>query len=150
MNTWEKRIGFLTRVSGHTFDTLYDLIFTSQRVIAVIVSHPSDEPFRFGFKELFFGSRRNKWESLRAERPAEERLHAYEDLSLEELLNRHRFSFQIPYHQVVQAEVSEGRFQKRLNFHLSGPTAPGRVVRFTLQKSQVEEARRLLSLVFSS
>jgi hypothetical protein len=43
----EKIIGSLVGVNGHTFDIVYDLFFTTERVIAVIIRHPADNPRQF-------------------------------------------------------------------------------------------------------
>ena len=51
----ERRIGFLERVSGHTYDTIYDLLFTTERVITLMVQHPTEVPHQFGITELLFG-----------------------------------------------------------------------------------------------
>ena len=40
----EEVIGSLVGVSGSSFDTLYDLFFTTERVIAVLIQHPADVP----------------------------------------------------------------------------------------------------------
>ena len=51
----ERKIASLRRVSGHTYDTVYDLVFTTERVLALIAWHPGDAPNRFGMTEMLIG-----------------------------------------------------------------------------------------------
>jgi len=144
----ERSIGFLGRVSGHTYDTIYDLLFTTERVIAIIVQHPTDVQFKLGVPELFLGGRLAKL----SERPnrrivAEERLLTYKEKTFDELIASHRFNFEIPYNKIISVEVARGLFQARLKFYISGPSFEGRTIHFTLAKNQVSDARNLLDLV---
>lgn len=146
----ERSIGFLDRVSGHTYDTIYDLLFTSERVIAVIVKHPTDQPFKFGVTELFLGGQLGKLgERPERKRFAEERLRDYKEKTFDELLASHRFNFEIPYNKVTSFEVTRGLFHGRLKFQLSDPSFAGRTIRFTIAKNQVSDARNLLDKVLS-
>jgi hypothetical protein len=141
----EKNIGFLRRVSGHTFDTVYDLVFTTERVIALIVEHPGDIPHKFGMTEMLIGRRLGKQgERVERKRIAEERRRLYEGKGLDELVGLHRLNFEIYYREIVSVEVDRGLFQSSLKFHLSGPLKSGRAVRFGLGRGQVEEARKLI------
>jgi hypothetical protein len=144
----EKSVGFLERVSGHTYDTIYDLLFTTERVIAIIVQHPMDVPFKFGITELFFGGQLTKQrERLNRMRFAEERLRTYKGKTFDELLAIHRFNFEIPYTKITSVEVTRGLFHSRLKFHITGPSISGRTIHFTLGKNQIQDARNLLNLV---
>lgn len=144
----EKSVGFLGRVKGHTYDTIYDLLFTTERVIAIVVQHPTDMPYRFGAMELFLGGQLAR-QSHRPQRKGfpEERLRTYEGKTFDELLASHRFNFEIRYSMVTSVEVSLGLFRSHLKFHLSGPSAAGRSIHFTLTKEQVPNARQLIDLV---
>lgn len=142
----EKRIGFLERVSGHTYDTLYDLLFTTERVIVLVVQHPSEVSHQFGITELLFGgmlSRRG--ERFNRKTSDEGRFSAYEEKTFEELLAGHRFNFEIPYRLIEKVEVTQGWFERRLKFHLNKSATPGSTIPFTLAKNQIPEAQNLLN-----
>ena len=141
----EERFGSLRRVSGHTFDTIYDLVFTTERVIALIVEHPGDIPHSFGMMEMLVGGQLGKQgERIERKRIAEERRRAHEERSLDELVGLHRLNFEIYYRQIVSIEVRRGLLQRSLTFYLSVPSGPGRPIRFRLKKGQAEEAQRLI------
>jgi len=144
----ERSIGFLGRVSGHTYDTIYDLLFTSERVIAIIVKHPTDVQFKLGVTELFLGGQLAKLSEPPNRRSvAEDRLRTYKEKTYDDLLASHRFNFEIPYSKIISVEVARELFQARLKFHISGPSFKERTIRFTLAKNQVLDARNLLDLV---
>ena len=143
----EKSIGFLEGVSGHTYDIIYDLLFTTERVIALNVQHPSEVPYNFGVKELLFGGLVTKQrERFDRKKSTEERLRAYEEKSFDELLAGHRFNFEIPYQVINSVGVTRGWFQTRLKFHLNSPTITGPTLHFTLTKDQVPDAQKLIKL----
>jgi hypothetical protein len=143
----ERSIGFLERVSGHTYDTIYDLLFTTERVITLMVQHPTEVSHQFGITELLFGGLLSgKRERFDRKTSDEERLHVYEGKSFDELLAGHRFNFEIPYSMVATVEVTQGLFQKRLKFQINSPAITGRTIHFTLAKDQIPEAQNLLKL----
>jgi len=145
----EENIGFLRRVSGHTFDTIYDLLFTTERVVALIVEHPSDvQPRKPGMTEMLIGSRMGRQrERIERKKIAEERRRLYDEKGLDELIGLHRLNFEIPYRDIASVEVGRGLLQSALKFHLSGTSEPGRTIRFRLKRKQEEEARRMVSLL---
>ena len=141
----ERSIGFLEGVSGHTYDIVYDLLFTTERVIALNIQHPAEMPFNFGVKELLFGGLLNRQrEKFDRKKSAEERLHAYEEKGFDELLAGHRFNIEIPYREVNSVEIIRGWFQTRLKFKIDSPSLPGSVLYFTLTRDQVLEAQKLI------
>ncbi|MEW6186433.1 MAG: hypothetical protein AB1585_11930 [Thermodesulfobacteriota bacterium] len=145
----ERLIGFLGDVSGHTFDIIYDLLFTEQRVMVLLIQHPSDMSYSFGFKELLLGGAlAAKAEKFIRKPSAEERQLAYKEKTLEELLAGHRFNFEIPYRMVSKAEVHQGLWQRRLKFFSDDPSLSGRNLHFNLTKAQIPEARKLIRLTF--
>jgi hypothetical protein len=147
----ERIIGFLERVSGHTYDTIYDLLFTSERVITLIVQHPTEVSYQFGITELFLGRLLARQHERFDRKPsAEERLRAYKEKTFDELLASHRFNFEIPYDMVTTVEVIRGLFHTRLKFHINNPSITGRTMHFTLSKDQVSDAQNLLNLALSS
>ena len=147
----EERIGFLRRVSGHTFDTVYDLVFTTERVIALIVEHPGDVPRKFGMTEMLVGGQLGKQaERVQRKQIAEERRRLHEERSLDELAGLHPLSFEIHYRQIASIDVKRGLLQSSLTFRLGGPDGPGRPIRFRLRRGQAEEARKLADLTLKS
>jgi hypothetical protein len=144
----ERSIGLLERVSGHTYDTIYDLLFTSERVLAIVVHHPTDVQFRPGVLELFLGGRLAKL-SERSDRGRidEKRLRTYKEKNFDEIITSHRYNFEIPYSKVTSVEVTRGLFHSHLKFHISGPSNAVRTIHFTLAKQQVSNTRHLVDLV---
>jgi hypothetical protein len=146
----EKIIGSLVGVNGHTFDIVYDLFFTTERVIAVIIRHPADNPRQFTsvWQTVFLGG---AWkaprENLKQERTAQEKRRSLQSLTPDELVNAHPRNFEIRYSEIASVEIRRRLFQSQLWFHLSGPTTAGQITRFNLPKKQVAEAQRLLKLV---
>jgi len=144
----EERIGLLEKVSGHTYDTIYDLLFTTERIIAVIIQHPTDVPYKTNVMDLFIGGQLSKQHELPERRKlAEERRRACREKPLDELVAGHRLNFEIRYSTVTFVEVSRGFFRSYLKFHIPGPSAAGRTFQFTLARVQVPNARRLIEQV---
>jgi hypothetical protein len=145
----EKSVGFLEGVRGHTYDTIYDLLFTTKRVIALIVQHPADVPFKFGVTELLFGGQtaRRLRRFERKNSSAEDRLSTYQEKTLEELLAGHRFNFEIPYSTVMTIKMTRRFLDTRLKFHIDSPSIIGHAIQFTLAEDQVHNAQKLLNLV---
>lgn len=146
----ERRIGFLDGVSGHTYDTIFDLLFTSERVIALLVQHPAEVEYKFGVTELLFGGLLNKSKDRFEKRfekrnSVEERSLNYGGKTFEELLAGHRFNFEIPYDMVRSVEITKGLFQSRLKFYLNDSSPLGPALQFTLSKDQILEAQELLN-----
>ena len=142
----ERRIGFLEGVSGHTYDTIFDLLFTSERVIVLLVQHPSEVEIKFGATELLFGNLLSKSKDrFEKKKTAEERFDKYGGKTFEELLAGHRFNFEIPYDTVDSVEINRGFFQSRLKFHLNDSSTRGPDLQFTLSKDQIPETQELLS-----
>ncbi len=144
----EKKIGILEQVRGHTYDTIYDLLFTTERVIALIIEHPTDVPFKFGITELFIGGKLAK----QMERPermkvVDERRHIYKEKTFDELVTFSRFNFEIPYRWLKEIELSKGIFQSRLRFHLIGENKKARTIQFTISKVQVQKAMDFINQV---
>jgi hypothetical protein len=143
----EKSIGFLENVSGHTYDTIYDLLFTTERVIALLIQHPTEVPFKFGVTELLLGGRlARQLERFDRKKSAEERPHTDQEKTFDELLASHRFNFEILYSMVTTIEVIRGLFQTRLKIQLNSPSTTRRTIHFTLAKDQVSKAQNLINL----
>ena len=146
-------IGSLIGVSGHTFDLEYDLLFTTERVIAVIIQHPADIPRQFTptWRTMFFGSgweRRN--EQREREKIAQARRRALQNLIPDELVTTHSGNIEIWYSKISSVEITRRFFQTQLRFHVFEPSTPGQIIHFNLSKNQIPEAQRLLEKVLLS
>jgi hypothetical protein len=147
----EERIGLLEHVSGHTYDTIYDLLFTTERIIAVIIQHPTDVPYKTSVMDLFIGGQLTKQRELTERRKlAEERRRVCREKPFDELLASHRSNFEIRHSAVTSVEVKRGFFRSHLKFHISGPSAAERTFHFTLPRVQVSNARHLIEQVLPS
>lgn len=147
----EERIGSIERVSGHTFDTVYDLLFTTERIIVIIIHHPLDVPFRIGTTETFFTGKRGKRGELAARMSiAEDRLRLYKENNLDELVTGHRFNFDIPYLKVQDVSLRKGLFRSSLRFHVAFASGGSKTIRFSFAKKRFTEVQELLDQVLSS
>jgi hypothetical protein len=148
----EKVIGSLKKVSGHTYDTIYELIFTTERVIAFLIQSPANTLSRIGVLEIsILGSWHSRHaEQLEKKRIAEERARILRERPLDELVKSNIPRFEIPYNEVNSVEVSRGLFRSCLKFYVSAPSTADYSVQFTLEKKQVPDAWHLLNLVLPS
>jgi hypothetical protein len=149
----EEVIGSLVGVSGHSFDTLYDLFFTTERVIAVLIQHPADVPRQFTpiWKMMFFGS---EWETRQEkrewERTAQARRRTLQNLTPGELVTAHPGNIEIWYSEITSVEITRRLFRSQLRFSVFASPTTGQTTSFSLSKKQIPKARRLLELVLPS
>jgi len=147
----EQIVGSLYGVSYHTFDTLYDLLFTTERVIACIVQHPNDFRYRLTLKEFFFGhSLAKRTEQFKRTEIAQERRHRLQAKPISELVTLHHSNFEIRYNEITSVEITRRLFQPQLKLDTSKLPTTKQIIRFTISKSQITEAQRLLRLVLAS
>ena len=146
----EKVVGSLAGVSGHTNDTIYDLIFTTERVIAVLIQHPMDVQYQPKFMELFLGGKLASLDEQRMRDKTAQKRRSSLTSAPDELVASHPLNSEIHYSTVTSVEVTRGLFQSQLKFNVSGTSTIGKRTRFTLRKKQIPEARRLLDLVLPS
>ena len=149
----EKILGSLVGVSYHTFDTVYDLLFTTERVIAFIIQHPTDIPYRSTsmLKTLFLGSVLTKGmdQSERA-KITQARRRSLQEKPIDELVALHPSNFEIRYREVTSCEITPGLFQSQLRFDASNLPTTRQIIRFTLSKEQMPDAQRLMELALAS
>jgi hypothetical protein len=132
---------------------IYDLVFTSERVIAVNVKHPKDVQSypSLDFSNLFIGN----WASRRKEQSEQakissERREAITKLTPDELLKLSAHNFEIKYSNIVSVEIDRGLIDTKLKFiiELAGQTKIKRD--FTIKKQLIPETKQLLDKVLKS
>jgi hypothetical protein len=149
----EKILGSLVGVSYHTFDTVYDLLFTTERVIAFIIQHPTDIPYRSTsmLKTLFLGSVLTKGaEQSERAKITQARRRSLQEKPIDELVALHPSSFEIRYSEVTFVEITRGLSQIQLRFCASNLPTKRQIIRFTLSKEQMPDAQRLMELALAS
>ncbi len=147
-------LGVVEGVSGHTFETRYDLFFTNRKIIAAIVLHPSDlaDPYAraHGLQEMLIGGmlRIQEVKTL-SKRIEEERRLGFKNKTCNEILRGHWANIEIPSHMIASAHVSKGLFGAKLEF--SARTSNGICRRFTFQipLGQFSKTKKLLNLALS-
>jgi hypothetical protein len=144
----ESVVGFLEHVGGHTHDIIYDLLFTENRVIALIVEHPADVPCRLNVTELLLGSqlgKRSEWTERK--RIAEERRRAYKQMPIDKLVTMDSRNFDILFNAVASVEINRSLLRSHLRFTISRPGAREVAIRFTLPNKSVLLAHDLIEQV---
>lgn len=138
-------------VVGRTSDTRYDLLFTSTKLIAAIILHPSDfaqiYTKRVPLEEMIVGGgiRRKEAQAL-SRKLQNERREAFKNKTPSEILNAHKANFEIPYKDVLSVKVRKGLFGVNLEFDAYTINGIRGKCRFQLHETQVEKVRRLLNL----
>jgi hypothetical protein len=147
----ENVVGILEHASGHTHDIVYDLLFTRDRAIALIIRHPADIPYKFSVTELFIGSALGR-QGERGDRMriAEERRRDYRQRPTDKLVAADDRNFEILYTMVSAVEVSRSLFQSYLKFTIQRPGAHEIAIRFTLPRESAPLARSLVDQVLSA
>ncbi len=144
-------VGSLVGVSYHTFDTIYDLIFTTEKVIAFIVQHPIDIPYHPTLKQFLLGGTLDKrTEQSERAKIAQARRRSLQEKHIDELVFLNPLNFEIRYGEVTSVEIKHGLFQSQLRFDTSKLSTTRQTIRFTLSKEQIPDAQRLLELVLAS
>jgi hypothetical protein len=146
-------LGVVEGVSGHTFETRYDLYFTNRRIIAAIVLHPSDLADSHlgmrGLQEMLIGGmpRIQEAKALMKRIEMERRL-GFKNKTCDEILRSHKANIEIPSDAIPSGHVSKGLFDAKLEFDI--PTLTGtRRLRFQIPRDQFDKTRNLLSLALS-
>jgi hypothetical protein len=144
----ETAVGFLEHVSGYTQDIVYDLLFTENRVIALIVEHPADVPYRVSATELLIGSQLGKHgERTDRKKIAAERRRVHRQMPIDQLVAMDNRNFDIPLDTVTAVEIKRGLWRSHLKFTIVRPDAREVAIRFTFQKRSVPLAENLIERV---
>jgi hypothetical protein len=148
----ETIIGVIREVSGHTFDIIYDLYFTEERLIAVLIQHPgeaTDYASSVSWQNIFLGntiSKRKEQSDLN--RVADERRRNNQTLTPSELAASHSANYVVRYKSIANLEIKTGLLGNSLKIALTDPALKG--LSFGLSKNQVKEIRPLLERVLPS
>ena len=147
----DKVVGSLVGVSYHTFDTIYDLIFTTEKVIAFIVQHPTDVLYRPSLKQFFIGGTLDKrTEQSERAKIAQVRRRNLQEKRIDELVALHPLNFEIRYTEVTSVGIKRGLFQSQLRFDASKLANKRQTIRFTISREQIPDAQHLLEQVLAS
>jgi hypothetical protein len=125
----------------------YDLIFTSERIIADIIKHPEDIPScqYMSINSLFIGN----WLSKRKEqieqyRISNERRAAIIKLTPDELLKLNIHNFEIKYKDIISVELERGLIETRLKFAIGNAGQKKRQRDFTIKRQHISKTKQLL------
>ena len=149
----EKIIGCLTGIYFHSFDNVFDIFFTEERVIACNVKHHSDIPYQqsSAIRELFFpGFSRKRAEHTKQAQISYERRQSLQDKTPDELMAMHRSNFEIPYSEIISVEISRGLLRSYLQFNTSNPSPLRQKICFLLSKKQIPDAQGITERVLAS
>jgi hypothetical protein len=145
----EDIVGVLRGAKGRTVDTVYDLFFTDERMVAAILVHPSDFNDIYGKIDLMaivFGNfPKQRAVRMRSLELVESRRSAFERKGVDQILVLNRFSFEIDYENIIYVMIRKGFLTKALEFAVQNP--PGKKVRFSLEQNQIAEAEELVRKV---
>ncbi len=148
----ETIVGVLPEVSGHTFDILYDLYFTEERLIAVLIQHPGEDinyKSSLNWQSIFLGnsiSKRKEQNDLN--RLADERRNKNKAMTPSQLATSHTANYEIRYKSIANLEIKTGILGNSLRITHTDPAFKG--ISFGLTKKQVKEIRPLLERILPS
>ncbi|MFC1937146.1 hypothetical protein ACFLWY_01145 [Chloroflexota bacterium] len=146
----EEIVGSLDGVSYRTYDTVCDLLFTAERVIAFIVRHPTDFQPPPMWEQVFVGNILSKRRGQLERASVTQALDNLQEKSIDELLAMHQSNFEIRYSEVTSVKITRGLFQSQLVFDTSRPSTARQTIRFNISKRRIPDAQRLLELVLAS
>ena len=142
-------VGALKGVRGRTVDTVYDLFFPDKRMIAAILTHPSDFNdiyAKINLTNIVFGnSTKLRAVKMRSLDLIESRRSAFTNKTADEILALHRSNLEIDYENIISVTVKKGFLTKSLEFAVQNP--PGKKVSFSLEENQIAEAEELAKKV---
>jgi hypothetical protein len=148
----ETIVGVLPEVSGHTFDIIYDLYFTEERLIAVLIQHPgevTDSASSFSWQNIFLGNTISKRkEQNDINRLADERRSKNKTMTPSQLAACHPANYEIRYKSIANLEIKTGILGSSLK--ITHTDAANSIRSFGLTKKQAQEVRPLLQLVLPS
>ena len=132
----------------HTSDTRYDLLFTTTKIVAAIVLHPSDlvrlYSKKFNFEQLIIGGAMQMHQIQAISKKIEnERRQGFKYKTPTEILSTHNANFEIPFSNILSAKVVKGLFGVGLEFDAYINEKRKRI-KFKIGETQFESVRELL------
>jgi len=142
----ETIVGVLQEVKGHTFDIIYDLYFTDERLIAVLIQHPSESinnQSSFSWQNLLLGntfSKRKEQDELN--RLADELRSKNKAMTPSELATCRRGNYEIRYKSIANLEIKTSILGTNMKITHTNPA--NKTLSFGLTKKQAKEILPLL------
>ena len=142
----ETIVGVLQEVKGHTFDIIYDLYFTEERLIGVLIQHPSElinSQSSFSWQNLLLGntfSKRKEQDELN--RLADEVRSKNKAMTPSELATCRRGNYEIRYKSIANLEIKTSILGTSMKITHTNPANKG--ISFGLTKKQAKEVLPLL------
>jgi|WetSurMetagenome_2_1015567.scaffolds.fasta_scaffold140645_1 hypothetical protein len=126
---------------------VYDLYFTTERIIVISIQHPGDVQNSDSWVTFLFGGWINRRsDQFEQDKLSKERRNLAQRSTPAELLGQNPHNFEIPSNIIKSIEISRKLFQWQIRFHVSHPEIVRRT-HFSLNQNQVAEARRLVGLI---
>jgi hypothetical protein len=142
----EKYIGHFGPVSGHTYDMIYDLIFTTERLIGINTRHPMDTSYSFQMTDLLIGRKlAGKGERVLAMSRTKPPQIDYTVADWDDLLNERRHSFALSLSNMKSAEVKRGWFKVRVQIYVATSMKTFNRIRFFAPKKMTADIEALLA-----
>jgi hypothetical protein len=136
-------IGRIENATGHTQDIVYDLVFMTDRILALIVRHPADVPYRYGLMDFFVGQTASRREERTAKgQIAEDRRASYSDGSPDEWIAKSERNFEIHAERITALSITKGIFSPRLIVTIRRDGGE-KTLRFGLPRSSLKYAEEL-------
>lgn len=144
-------VGRIEHVTGHTQDIVYDLVFMTDRLLALIIKHPADAPYRYGLMDFFVGGRMaHREDETKKRKLADDRRLSYQQCLPDELVAKNKRNFEISFEAITSATIHRGFFYPRLKINLRRRDSRETTLRFGLPKNSVALAQDLINRLLAS
>jgi len=135
----ETKLHTVEQVSGHTFDSIYDLIFTETRLIIVKILDPNDgrgKIMKPNLSSLFFGSGFSKRNvTIKRLDIADQKREQLKNLSIDEIISDKENCIISKYSDIVNADFSKSLLGRTINLIINNN---GNKTDFTLRPSSTQ------------
>ncbi len=135
----ESKLHTVEQVSGHTFDSIYDLIFTETRLIIVKILDPNDgrgKIMKSNLSSLFFGSGFSKRNvTIKRLDIADQKREQLKNLSIDEIISDKENCIISKYSDIVDADFSKSLLGRTINLIINNN---GNKTDFTLRPSSTQ------------
>jgi hypothetical protein len=142
----EEIIGIVYGVRGHTYDQLYDLVFTNHRLVIVCVQSPDKATPDFSLWEFLIGSFVSRGKEQRERHQKLEYCRSQENVtSLNSLIASHPFCSDINYQDILSVKISSRFGQNQFKLQVAGRPSGPITLTFTLSKDQIVNTKELFN-----